>query len=264
MTAPLRLTIAWQSTIGQRRGINEDAVLARQPVFLVADGMGGHQAGQRAARIAVEEFAKLAAPLRVEDVREALAQARSAIDQLGTPGGAGAAGTTVAGVVLVEQAGRPYWLVLNLGDSRTYHVLDGVVNQVSIDHSETQELVEAGRIDRARARLHPRRNVITRVLGAHTVERPDYWLRPVTTPERWMVCSDGLTVELDEQRIHDILTDVAVPQAAVEALVSAALRAGGRDNISVIIIDAEGADFDDVTLGDQPGRDTWGTKEARV
>jgi len=246
----LTLRVASATNIGQRRALNEDAVLARAPVFIVADGMGGHDAGDRASSIIVEEMGRLGPSPSVEDVRDALARARWSIDQLDASDLGHAAGSTVSGVVLVEQAGLPYWLVLNLGDSRTYHITDGVVKQISVDHSEVQELIDTGRLDPPAARRYSRRNVITRVLGARTPEQPEYWLIPAQPPERWMICSDGLTNELDDDRIGEILTGDGCPQTAVDALVSAALAAGGRDNISVAIVDASGPDlsWDDPTI----------------
>jgi len=227
---------------GHRRVLNEDALWARQPVFMVADGMGGHDAGDRASSIAIAEMKQLGGTPTVEDVRDALARARRTIDGLAASDARHAAGTTVSGVVLVEQAGRPYWLVFNLGDSRTYHMAHGRVEQVSVDHSEVQELLEARRLDGAGARGYGRRNVITRVLGARTQECPEYWLLPVETPERWLVCSDGLTQEVSDDTIARILTEEESPQGAVEALIDAALTAGGRDNVTVIVINATGLD----------------------
>ena len=238
--APVFLSVASCTNIGQKRSLNEDAVLAHMPVFIVADGMGGHDAGDRASSIAVEEMSKLGSSPRVEDVRDALTRARYSIDHIVVSSSQRAAGTTVSGIVMVEQADQPYWLVLNLGDSRTYHVTQGALKQVSVDHSEAQEMIETGRLDRESASQYARRHVITRVLGARTIECPEYWLIPVQAPERWMVCSDGLTQELNDWQIAQILTSEVSAQGAVDALLERALAAGGRDNISVVIVDVEG------------------------
>jgi len=242
------LDVASCTNVGQRRALNEDAVLAHSPVFIVADGMGGHDAGDRASSIAVEEMGKLGPSPSVEEVRDALTRARWSIDHLDSRDPRRAAGTTVSGLVLVEQAGEPYWLVLNLGDSRTYHMAKGSITQVSVDHSEVQEMIEAGQLDAESAAAYSRRHVITRVLGAHTVENPEYWLIPVQPSERWMVCSDGLTGELDDHQISQILTGKNSAQDAVDALVKSALAAGGRDNISVVIVDVEGQTMDEQTM----------------
>jgi len=157
----------------------------------------------------------------------------------------------VSGLVMVEQAGQPYWLVVNVGDSRTYHVVDGELKQISVDHSEVQEMIESGRLTQESAHDYARRHVITRVLGARTIEKPDYWLVPVEPAQRWMVCSDGLTGELSDHRIADILAQQPSPRVAVNTLVDEALAAGGRDNVSVIIVDVVGLDGADSCLDDQ-------------
>jgi len=246
---PPTLTVAHGSSAGQKRALNEDAVLARSPVFVVADGMGGHDAGDRASAIAVAKMSQLPDYPSVEEVHEALTSARIEIDELVARDITRSAGTTISGLVLVEQADQPYWLVLNLGDSRTYRVTNGVVHQISVDHSEVQELIEAGDLDAESALAYDRRHVVTRVLGARTVERPDYWLIPVHNGERWLVCSDGLTEEVSDEFITEILTSSPTAHDAANALVDSALTAGGHDNISVIVIDVAGADDDEVTIG---------------
>jgi len=234
------LDVASCTNVGQHRALNEDSILARDPVFIVADGMGGHDAGEKASYIAVQELSKIGASPSIEDVRDALTRARWNIDCISATNPRRAAGTTVTGLVLVEQAGQPYWLVVNVGDSRTYSVVDGELKQVSVDHSEVQEMIDAGRLDEQSAHDYARRHVITRVLGAHTVESPDYWLIPVEPSQRWMVCSDGLTGELSDHQIAQILTEQPSPRTAVNTLVDEALAAGGRDNVSVIIVDVVG------------------------
>ncbi|MCL2481808.1 MAG: protein phosphatase 2C domain-containing protein [Propionibacteriaceae bacterium] len=249
MVDDVKLSVASATNIGHRRAFNEDAILAERPVFIVADGMGGHDAGDRASAILIDEMGKLGSDPSVEAVRDALNRARWTIDSLEASHLWRAAGTTVSGIVLVRQDGWPYWLVINLGDSRTYRVVGDQVSQVSVDHSEAQEMIEAGELDAEAARTYSRRNVITRVLGAHTIERPDYWLIPVTGPQRWMICSDGLTSELTEAEIARILIQPLPAGDAVNELVDAALAAGGRDNVSVVIVDVE----DSV---DEPGEAT--------
>jgi protein phosphatase len=226
---------------GRKRQFNEDAVLAAAPVFLVADGMGGHDRGDKASALLVEEMGAFegCGNVTVDDVCQALARAAARISALGGRDSLHLAGTTVSGLVLTDQHGEPYWLVVNLGDSRTYHLAQGRLHQVSVDHSEVQEMVDAGKITRAEARTHPNRNVVTRVLGAGLAEKPDYWLQPAGGDERWLICSDGLSSEVDDQTIERLLLDSVTPEAAARALVAAALAAGGRDNVSVIVVDAQ-------------------------
>jgi protein phosphatase len=149
------------------------------------------------------------------------------------------AGTTLSGVVVVEQMGLPYWLVMNIGDSRTYRLSQGEFAQISVDHSEVQELVDSGDITSEQAAVHPRRHVVTRALGTGDETEADFWLLPIQEGDRIMVCSDGLNGELSDDHMFRILSTVAHPQDAVDALIQAALRSGGRDNVTVIVVDAK-------------------------
>jgi protein phosphatase len=127
-------------------------------------------------------------------------------------------------------------MVFNVGDSRVYRLAGDHVEQLTVDHSEVQELVLAGVITREQARIHPRRNVVTRALGSESGLRPDHWLLPAVGGDRYLVCSDGLFGELPDEVILPLLT-VGYPQQAAEALVAAANDAGGRDNVTAIVVD---------------------------
>jgi protein phosphatase len=225
---------------GHVRDVNEDSLLAAAPVFVVADGMGGHEAGDVASRIVVEELTALTGADAVEP--DAVRQALEACDErvralTGDDGVPLGAGTTVAGIVAVERDGHPFWLVVNVGDSRVYRLADGELRQVSVDHSLVQELVDDGVIDAASARTHPQRNVITRAVGGAGAFEPDYWLLPPVAGERLLICSDGLTNEVEDAVIRDVLAAEPDPAAAVDKLVAAALDAGGHDNVSVVVVD---------------------------
>lgn len=226
------------TALGRRRD-NEDSYLAEHPIYVVADGMGGYEAGELASQAAVAAFADLRGRSTVspDDVADRLALAAREVSRIPVRG-QGGAGTTVAVVAACEQDGEPYWLVANLGDSRVYRRTSGQLHQVSVDHSEVQEMVDSGRISPAEARSHPRRHVVTRALGPHGFLEPDYWLLPVEAGDRMLLCSDGLTGEVDDTTIDQILAIESDPQGAAEALVVAALRAGGRDNITVVVVDA--------------------------
>ena len=139
-------------------------------------------------------------------------------------------------------AGVPCWLVFNVGDSRTYRLTGGQLQQITVDHSEVQELVDMGQITPDEALVHPRRHVVTRALGTGTDTEADYWLIPVEPGDRLLVCSDGLTGEVSDGQLQQILSTVANPQDACAAMVQAALRSGGRDNITVLVVDIETAD----------------------
>ncbi|GAB3274285.1 protein phosphatase 2C domain-containing protein [Sinomonas notoginsengisoli] len=238
----LRLAVGFGTDRGLRRELNEDSFLAQDPVFMVADGMGGHEAGEVASGLCVETLRDAAslAPgthqATAQDIQQVIEQADRRIREA-----TGArAGTTLSGAVLLEISSMPYWLVANVGDSRTYRLAsEGRLTQISIDHSEVRELIDAGEITPEEALFHPRRHVVTRALGTGEDAEADLWLLPVEDGDRILVCSDGLTGELRDEEIRGLLSTRADPQDAVEALIDAALRAGGRDNVTVIVVDAQ-------------------------
>jgi serine/threonine protein phosphatase PrpC len=249
----LHLRVGSASHVGMVRTVNEDALLAEPPVFAVADGMGGHAFGDRASATAILTLHEEFDPEQATDaahVFTAIRRANAAVRELTAWAGDSRviAGTTLTGVALVvEHPGAPpRWMVFNLGDSRVYRWCrrSGVseLERVSVDHSVVQELLDAGVIDEAAARTHPERNVITRALGAVDEVSPEAWLLPATEPQTFLICSDGLTKELDDARIAELLapldTDGSL-DAAVNRLVEAALAAGGADNVSVVLLRAE-------------------------
>lgn len=246
------ISLRWAGTThaGMRRTVNEDSVFASFPVFVVADGMGGHAAGDVASALAVEAFRGLKgrALADVECVEASLehafeeVRARAADQEIG--------GTTLSGSVLVDVTGVAHWLVLNIGDSRTYLFERGALEQVTVDHSVVQELVETGALRRADARRHPHRNVITRALGAGERQPADAWLRPAERGQRLLVCSDGLTGEVDDGEIAAILGDVASPAAAAALLLRRALDAGAPDNVSIVVVDVDAVAIADDELFD--------------
>ena len=239
MTAPVSVVFGSATDAGLRRRINEDAHIAAPPLFLVADGMGGHHAGEVASATVIEQFAALAGrpSLGIDDVRSALAEARRRVEAL-PPGERAGAGTTLTGVVIADVDGDGYWLVINLGDSRTYRLSEGELEQVSVDHSVVQELVDAGELDPAEASRDTRRNVITRAIGAGSDGNADYWMIPAESGDRMLVCSDGLSSELEHDTIRAILVAETDPQAAATRLVHEAMLRGGRDNITALVVDA--------------------------
>ena len=239
MSAPVTVSSGAATDPGLRRRINEDSFVAEAPLFLVADGMGGHHAGEIASATVIDEFAGFAGrpSLGIDDVRAALARARHRVEALPS-GGNAVAGTTLTGVVVADIDGEGYWLAINLGDSRTYRLSEGMFEQVSVDHSVVQELIDAGQLDDEAASRDTRRNVITRAIGAGSDADADYWLLPAEVGDRILVCSDGLSSELDGEAIHAILVAEADPQAAATRLVHEAMLRGGRDNITALVVDA--------------------------
>ena len=142
--------------------------------------------------------------------------------------------------LLVEDDGAPAWLLANLGDSRIYRVADGVLEQVSTDHSVVQELIESGEITPEQAAEHPERHVITRALGGPRLEAADYFLLPIRSADRLLLCSDGISGLVDDPEIATILTQSADPRDAADRLVAAALEAGGDDNATAVVVDVVG------------------------
>ena len=255
----LSLSYGYGTDRGLRRELNEDSFIASDPVFAVADGMGGHEAGEIASGMCVRALAAMPQLATGErSVTAAVIQQYlvKADDSIREATGA-RAGTTLTGVVVVEQMGMPYWLVMNIGDSRTYRLSQGQFAQVSVDHSEVQELVDAGEITPEEATVHPRRHVVTRALGTGDETEADYWLLPVEEGDRILVCSDGLNAELTDEHMFRILSTVGHPQDAVDALIQAALRNGGRDNVTVIVVDARNVMNDGgiATTAPRPGSD---------
>jgi protein phosphatase len=238
---------------GLRRQVNEDSHLAASPLFLVADGMGGHDAGAAASAIVVEEFGQLAGAvsLGIHDMSDALDRARRRVQALSAT--QRAAGTTLSGVVIADVGGAGYWLTVNVGDSRTYRFAHGVLEQISVDHSVVQELIDAGELDAVSAARDRRRNEITRAIGAGSDGEPDFWLVPAEPGDRMLVCSDGLSGELDVERLRHVLEETVDPQEAATRLVHEAMVRGGRDNITVVIVDAVSvAGYDDVPFDTAP------------
>lgn len=241
---------------GGRRSHNEDSLLAEPPVFAVADGMGGHARGDMASRTVVEALRELAGrsePVRPEDVVAALRAAaeeiqRTMAEETGdrwAPTRESVAGTTVAGAVMTEEDGEPYWLVFNVGDSRVYRFHDGRLEQVSVDHSLVQELLDAGAISPAEAAEHPQRHVITRAVGTGELPQVDFWMLRPRHGGRLLMCTDGLVGELPEAEIAEVLGGRTDPQAAATELVARAVRGGAEDNVTVVLVDVE-ADHDGV------------------
>lgn len=236
------------TSVGRVRKVNEDSYLAVPPIFVVADGMGGHGCGDLASRIAIEDMSACVPlrPLFAEAVLTALEHANRHIIE---HSGAERMGTTATGLAALETAGGDRLMVFNVGDSRVYRLAGNRLHQLTVDHSEVQELVLAGVITREQARTHPRRNVITRALGNDTGRVPDHWLLPAVTGDRYLICSDGLFSELPDEGILPLLA-AGSPQQAAETLVAAANDAGGHDNVTVVVVDIEsdGHGADEPTL----------------
>jgi protein phosphatase len=244
---------------GQVRKENEDAFLARPTVFVVADGMGGHLAGEVASAMAVETFDERIAtedghdgrhPETADAIIAAVREANLAIFQASrTDAAHRGMGTTVTALAVLTTAGGERLALANVGDSRAYAMRKGRLVQLSVDHSYVQELIATGQLTSDEARLHPNRNIVTRALGIEPDIEIDAWTLPVVRGDRFLLCSDGLVDEVVDDTIAELLGGIDDPQEAADQLVATANRHGGRDNITVIVIDViEGDDPPDEEL----------------
>jgi serine/threonine protein phosphatase PrpC len=239
VTVRLRVSVA--SDRGLVRAVNEDSFLAAPPIFLVADGMGGHAFGDRASQTAAGVLRnRLTAelPLRPAAVLEAVREANLHVQQIGEEE---FAGTTLAGIALVRDSedAPPHWMAFNIGDSRIYQWNDGQLSQLSVDHSAVQELVDDGVITAIEAASHPDRNIVTRAIGVSDEVDPDVWFLPAGGAQSFVICSDGLTKELDDAAISVVLSVVDELVSPADRLVAAAIASGGADNVTVIVIESE-------------------------
>ena len=235
------LTLTWAAVThkGRRRDTNQDAVLAGYPLFIVADGMGGHIGGEIASASTVDRLRSLVdGDVSPKTIEKALSRAVKDIASHPETTDDGT-GTTVTGVFLDASQPTPHWVTLNIGDSRVYLLRDGTIDQITTDHSVVQELVAAGRLSPEEAENHPYGNVITRAVGPSDGVTPDYVRLDVVDGDRFVICSDGLTKELTDYGIQHFLTENPDPADAVSAMLEAALENGGRDNVTIIVLDVE-------------------------
>ncbi len=243
-------TIAKTDTGRQRRG-NEDCVLARPPVFVVADGMGGAQAGEVAAGIAVEAFAQgLTGSGTVEQRLASLAREanRRIFDIASTQRERAGMGTTLTAAYLDGSQ----LVIAHVGDSRAYLFRDGSLTRLTQDHSLVDELVRRGKLTEEEAAEHPQRSIITRALGPEADVDVDTWTYPVRAGDLLLLCSDGLTSMISEERVGQILGRSEELEGAAQALINEANQAGGRDNITVVLVRLEDVPSSADGSGDQP------------
>lgn len=223
---------------GHRRENNQDSYVVIPPIFAVADGMGGHAAGEVASAAVVRRLAELGGNQAVteDDINAALSNAVDDIE-LDTGEDESDAGTTVTGVCFGLEDDIPTWKVLNIGDSRVYQYFKGSLTQVTVDHSVVQHLIDTGAITPEEAEVHPHANIITRAVGFNEEPLPDYVSLALIPGQRLLLCSDGLTKEITDIGLQHFLSRAADTAEAAELLMQQALDNMGRDNITVIVID---------------------------
>ncbi|TFC71803.1 serine/threonine-protein phosphatase [Cryobacterium sp. TMT2-4] len=260
-----RFVFSARSDVGRERKVNEDSFLAQAPVFLVADGMGGHAQGDVASQTVVrvfEEHIACDAPSTPERVLDAIHSSNDAVRDLSAVDDYGTAvsGTTLSGIAFVDAGDDVgfHWMAFNVGDSRVYTWDGHTLAQLSVDHSAVQEMADAGLISSDEAEQHPERNVITRAIGADESVDADVWLLPASGRHTFLICSDGLTKELGAAEIAKILAsydgDSLPSRSRADVLVDAALAHGGHDNVTVVYVESE--------LGNPEQDDTADTGEA--
>jgi len=247
------LRYAARSDVGLVRSNNQDSAYAGPHLLMVADGMGGHAGGDVASSVAVAAFAPLDGESHGSDdaldqLEAALADAREEIiSRSETDPELAGMGTTV---VAILRAGNKLAMV-HLGDSSGYLMRDGVLSQVTTDHTFVQHLVDIGRITPEEAEVHPQRSVVMRVLGDFDPDvAPDLSVREARPGDRWLLCSDGLSGFVSADTIEETLATIEDVDSCADRLVQLALRAGGGDNITVVLADV--IELDDVADGKGP------------
>lgn len=251
----MRVVVAAATDIGQVRDGNEDTYVVEEPLFALADGMGGHRGGEVASRIAIETLERLFATgegTLPELVREAN---RAVFERSMSDRSVSGMGTTLTAAVLEGDRVR----LAHVGDSRAYLLREGELRQVTEDHTLVHRMVTEGELTEAEAEVHPHRNILIRVVGVDQNVDVDELELDVRPGDRLMLCSDGLHDMLSSQHISRILTTEADPHAAVRRLIADANDAGGIDNITVILLDFHDAE---ATEGGSTARDV--TTETRT
>ncbi len=224
---------------GLVRSVNQDLAIETANLFAVADGMGGHAGGEVAARMAVDAVTSAFSRQPTgAGLAEAVTEANTVVWQhsLENPELRGM-GTTLTAVGLVNEDGRDVLALVNVGDSRSYRFHDGEITQLTTDHSLAEEMVRSGELTSGEAAVHPHRHILTRALGVSADVNVDLWRIQPVRGDRFLLCSDGLTNELDSDQISEVLSSVTDPGKAAELLVQAARTHGGSDNITAVVID---------------------------
>ena len=227
-----------RTDIGSVREQNEDSLVVAPPLFVVADGMGGHAAGEVASEIAVTTIQECAPEhADAEDLGAAVELAnRDIIDAALSGRGREGMGTTCTACMLEENR----LVIAQVGDSRAYLLHKGELTQLTRDHSLMANMIEAGQITPEEARTHPNRSVITRALGNDPATTPDLYEINVESGDRLLVCSDGLTSMVEDPRIEELMNRQPDAQKCATTLVNEAIAAGGADNVTVIVANVEG------------------------
>jgi protein phosphatase len=245
----MKLRVGAASDVGQARQRNEDSYLASHPLYVVADGLGGHRGGAVASSLAVEVLSAMRDDRLADHIREAN---REVFERQAADRSLAGMGTTVTAALVDDGTVR----LAHIGDSRAYLLRDGELRRLTEDHSLVHRMVTEGRISEEEADVHPQRNIVTRALGLDGDIDVDEDALEVREGDRLLLCSDGLTTMMRDASVQEILETHADPQEAADALVSSANRAGGLDNITVVVMDFGAGDGAEVLAPGQGGAAT--------
>lgn len=246
-------TFRWgaRSDTGRVRAGNEDSLLAVDGLFAVADGMGGHQAGEVASHMAIETLRSVFGAASTDALVHAVEKAnRELVVRSDADPDLRGMGTTICAIAAVDSGGRDAIGVVNVGDSRLYLLSEGAMTRITDDHSLVATLVRQGRLTEQEALTHPQRNILTRALGVDAAVLVDSWELVPVIGDRYLLCTDGLFNEVDEARIAATLRRLADPDEAARELIRLANEGGGRDNITCVVVDVIDSDSDGAVSGD--------------
>ncbi|MCS5675412.1 MAG: Stp1/IreP family PP2C-type Ser/Thr phosphatase [Acidimicrobiales bacterium] len=240
----LRLTWGGATDQGRVRANNQDAMYADWGLFVVADGMGGHQGGEVAANLAVRTMTR-AKRDTIRELHDAVQEANKVVYEtaIAQPELHGM-GTTLTSLAVIREGGSRKFVALNVGDSRIYHYRNNQLTQLTDDHSYVAELMRRGELDEEAAAVHPYRNMLTRAIGVHSEVEIDEWLVDPVAGDRFLLCSDGLTNEVSDDAIAERLSIGQDPSATARELVHLANERGGRDNSTALVVDVQIDDID--------------------
>lgn len=231
----IRLDSAASTHVGRVREVNQDRALVSGQIAAVADGMGGHAGGDKAAALAIAELSGIRGTISAERLVKVVQAANKRIFKVGLSPALRGMGTTI--VAAVVDSADEVMSIVNVGDSRGYQLRDGQFSQVTEDHSLVEDLMRAGQLTAEEAKIHPKRNIVTRVLGIGEAVDVDVFPVNLSPGDRYVLCSDGLTNEVDDAGIVAILNRNPSAAGAAEELVTTAVNNGGRDNVTVAVID---------------------------
>lgn len=235
----MKLQVGVRSEVGCVRVHNEDSYLVGRQIWAVADGMGGQAAGEVASRLVIERLRQadeggVLGPHDLVDIIGAINE--TLLEHARRHPKTRGLGSTVSGIASVRVGDVRHWGVFNVGDSRVYRFHGGAMERETVDHNEAQQLVDLGQLAPQDVATHPGRSVLTRSLGSSPAPQPDVLLLPQDDHETFLICSDGLTSEVPDELIAQMLRDCADPAKAADRLVDMALAHGAHDNVTALVV----------------------------